>query len=245
MAAVGPPPAQTVYGALAPLDVLAAAPHPDDAEIGCGGTLLALAAAGHTTGVLELTRGEMGTLGTPAVREAECVAAAEVLGLRWRGNQDLPDGDLHDDPTQALAAAATLRRLRPRLLLIPSRPDRHPDHKGAHDLLTRAVHLAALARAPLPGEPHRTARVLTYQGNAPFAPTVLVDVSAHLTRWEAAILAHASQFSGPQVSETVGPAIIERRRARLSYWGTFAGVPAAEGLQALGPLPVAAGALLP
>lgn len=237
--------ARTVYGAVAPLDALAVAPHPDDAEIGCGGTLLALAAAGHRTGVLELSRGEMGTLGNPAVREAECVAAAGLLGLHWRGNQELPDGELRPGGAAALAVAATLRALRPRLLLIPAAPDRHPDHEGAHALLRRAAHLAALAKAPLPGEPHRSGRMLAYQGNAPFAPTVLVDVGAHLERWEAAIRAHASQFSGPQVSETVGPAILARRRARLSYWGSFAGVEAAEALQALEPLRLDAGALLP
>ena len=81
---------QTIHGALPtpakPLDWLCLAPHPDDAEIGAGGTLIRAADAGQRTGVLELTRGEMGTLGTPDVRAAECVAAAEILGLSWRGN---------------------------------------------------------------------------------------------------------------------------------------------------------------
>lgn len=236
--------ARTVYGETSPLHALAVAPHPDDAEIGCGGTLLALQSAGRRTGVLELSKGEMGTLGSPQQREAECVRAAQILGLSWRGNQDLPDGSLGaGEQEQALALAATLRMLRPGLLLIPARPDRHPDHEGAHALALRALHLAGLRKAAVSGEPHRVGRVLAYQGNAPFEPQVLCDVSAHLERWEAAILAHESQFGGEQVSETVGPAILERRLARLRYWGTFAGVAAAEAFASPAPLLLGAEAL--
>ena len=87
------PTLRTVYGEAQPLDWLCLAPHPDDAEIGAGGTLIRLAQAGKAVGILELTRGEKGTQGTPAERQAECVAAAHLMGLSWRGQLGLPDGD--------------------------------------------------------------------------------------------------------------------------------------------------------
>lgn len=226
----------TTYGMVQPLDWLVLAPHPDDAEIGAGGTLIRVGDAGRRTGVLELTRGEMGTLGTPEVRMAECAAAAAHLGLSWRGTLGLPDGDLRDDPAQAAALAAALRLLRPRVLVMPHPSDRHPDHYGAYALGKRALHLSGLRRAELDGEPHRPSRVLLFQGNADLQPALLVDVAASLPRWEAAIRAHVSQFSGEAVSETVTPEVVERRLARLGYWGTLARVRYAEAFGVEGEL---------
>ncbi len=228
------PAAQAPHSDWRPLDWLALAPHPDDAEIGAGGTLIRVGDAGQRTGILELTRGEMGTLGTPEGRLAECARAAVPLGLSWRGTLGLPDGALGDDPAQALALAGVLRQLRPRILLAPHPSDRHPDHYGAYALTRRALHLAGLRKAPLEGPPHRVAQVLLYQGNADIQPALLVDVEASLPRWEEAIRAHDSQFSGEAVSETVTPEIIERRRARLMYWGTLARVRYAEAFAVAG-----------
>lgn len=212
----------TVYGKPTCLDWLVVAPHPDDAEIGTGGTLLRLAAAGKATGIVELTRGEMGTLGTPEVRQAECVAAAELLGLRWRGQLGLTDGDIRETTEGALALAYALRMVRPRVLVLPHPNDRHPDHYGAYHLGKRAVHLAGLAKANLDGFVQRPEKILLYQGNGDIAADVLFDVSDHVEGWAAAVLAHDSQFGGAAVSETVTPEIIERRKARLMYWGTLA-----------------------
>ncbi|MFC4639071.1 bacillithiol biosynthesis deacetylase BshB1 [Deinococcus hohokamensis] len=223
---------ETVYGALGALSWLCVAPHPDDAEIGAGGTLIRLAHSGQAVGILELTRGEGGTLGTPTARAAECVAAARIMGLAWRGQLGLPDGGLVDSPAGARALAEVLRAVRPRVLVVPHHRDRHPDHFGAYHLAKRAVHLAGLRKADVPGEPHRVTRVLLYQGNADIQPNVLVDVEASLPVWEAAVLAHESQFSGAAVSETVTPEILERRRARLQYWGTLARVRYAEAFEA-------------
>ena len=137
-------PLQTVYGEAGPLDWLCLAPHPDDAEIGAGGTLIRLARAGQAVGILELTRGERGTQGTPEQRQAECVDAAHIMGLRWRGQLGLPDGELADTPPFAHALAAALRTVRPRVLVVPHHQDRHPDHFGTYHLTKRAIHLAAL-----------------------------------------------------------------------------------------------------
>ncbi|CAM3364619.1 bacillithiol biosynthesis deacetylase BshB1 [Deinococcus deserti] len=222
---------ETVYGKAGPVDWLCLAPHPDDAEIGAGGTLIRLGRAGKAVGILELSRGEGGTLGSAQVRTAECVAAAQIMGLAWRGQLGLPDGGLVDSPAEARALAEVLRAVRPRVLVVPHHRDRHPDHFGAYHLAKRAVHLAGLRKADVAGEPHRVGRVLLYQGNADIQASVLVDVEEVLPVWEEAIRAHKSQFSGLAVSETVTPEVIERRRARLMYWGTLARVRYAEAFE--------------
>ena len=211
----------TTYGTPQPLAWLVLAPHPDDAEIGAGGTLARLGRKGHPAGILELTRGEGGTQGDPETREAECALAARILNLAWRGQLGLPDGGLMDTPEQARALAIALRYVRPRVLAVPHHNDRHPDHFGAYHLAKRAVHLAALKKADVPGEPHRVSRMLLYQGNADIAANILIDVEQDLATWQAAIEAHVSQFSGAAISETVTPEIVERRKARLMYWGTL------------------------
>lgn len=219
----------------AALELLAVAPHPDDAEIGCGGTLLAAAKRGKPTGILELTRGELGTLGTPEIRDAEALVAAKILGLAYRGNLRWADGSVTDTQAYRLELAAAIRELKPRVLLIPHESDRHPDHVGAAMVALGAVHFAALKNAPLSGEPHRVAQVLHYQGNAPINANLLVDVSTVVSDWQRAVMAHASQFTGAEVSSTVSPLILERRRARMVYWGTFAGVAAAEAFESRTP----------
>jgi N-acetylglucosamine malate deacetylase 1 len=210
------------------LDVLAIAPHPDDAEIGCGGTLIKAARGGQAIGILELTRGEMGTLGTPEIRDIEALNASRVMGLAYRGNLALPDGRLQDNLEQRRSLAQAIRNLRPHTLLVPHEKDRHPDHVGAARLCDSAIHMAGLQKAEIAGTPHKVRRILYYQGNAPIEANVLVDVSSVIEIWEQAVMAHQSQFTGAAVSETVTPEILERRKARMMYWGTFVGVRYAE-----------------
>jgi N-acetylglucosamine malate deacetylase 1 len=224
-----------LYGHLEPLDILAIAPHPDDAEIGCGGTLLKAVQNAKRTGICELTRGEMGTLGTPQIRDAEALEAAKILGLTFRGNLELPDGAIQDTLEYRLKLGQVIRDLRPQTLLVPHQTDRHPDHIGAALLSASAVHLAGLQKANLTGKPHKVKKILYYQGNAPINANVLVDVSSVIETWEQAIMAHQSQFTGAAVSETVTPEILERRKARLMYWGTFIGVQYAESFESLTP----------
>ena len=219
-----------------PLELLVIAPHPDDAEIGCGGTLLVAAGQGKRTGVLELTRGELGTLGSPEVRDAEALEAAKILGLAYRGNLRWSDGGVTDTPAYRLELAAVIRQLRPRVLLAPHETDRHPDHVGAALVTLSAVHFAALKNAPLIGDPHRVTQVLHYQGNAAINANVLVDVSGVVDDWQRAVMAHASQFTGIEVSTTVSPLVLERRRARMLYWGALAGVGMAEAFESYQPL---------
>ncbi len=224
------------FGNAVPLDVLALAPHPDDAEIGCGGTLLRAKREGCLIGILELTRGEGGSLGSAEERDLEAIEAARILGLSTRGNLRWPDSQIADTHELRLRLAQVIRTLKPNTLLIPHRQDRHPDHVAACAVAKSALHFAAWQRAPLEGEAHKVRRVLEYQGNAPMEATLLVDTSDELETWAQAIMAHHSQFSAGFVSETVNPEILERRRGRLRYWGTFIGSTAAEAFYTDQPL---------
>jgi N-acetylglucosamine malate deacetylase 1 len=225
------------YGRLEPLDLLVIAPHPDDAEIGAGGSLARAASEGKRTGILELTRGEMGSLGTPELRDLEALEAASILGLAYRGNLRWPDGSVQDVAQYRLELAQVICDLQPKTLIVPCERDRHPDHVGAARVCAGAVHVAGLRKAALEGEPHRVSRFLSYQGNAPIEANVLVNVTDHMNIWAEAILAHTSQFTSEAVSETVSPEILERRKARMMYWGTFIGVRYAEAFET-GPLEI-------
>lgn len=218
------------------LDLLVLAPHPDDGELGCGGTLARAKAEGLSTGILDLTRGEMGSKGTPQERAKEVEEASRILGLDYRGNLGLPDGGLGDVLEQRLELAQALRQLKPRIVLAPLEADRHPDHTAASRLAVAAVHLAGLRKAPLAGEPHRVERLFFYPGNHPFTPSFLVKISAFIDQWEQAVLAYRSQFAGEGVSETVGPKGVEARKAMRRHFGNYLGVDYAEPF--VSPLPV-------
>ncbi|MDX2004714.1 MAG: bacillithiol biosynthesis deacetylase BshB1 [Meiothermus sp.] len=217
------------------LDLLVIAPHPDDGELGCGGLLAKAKAQGKSTGILDLSEGELGSKGSVDLRYQEAAEAARILQLDYRGNLRLPDGGIEDSEAQRTLLAAKLRELRPRALIAPLESDRHPDHLGASRLAAAALHLAGLRKARVEGSPHRVSRLLFYPGNYPATPTLAVDISEHIETWEASVRAYRSQFEGERVSETVSAGGVEARRALRRYWGNLLGVSYAEPL--LSPLP--------
>ena len=145
-----------------PLDYLVIAPHPDDAELGVGGTILLLQAQGARVGVLDLTDGEPTPHGSPEIRRRETDAATAVLGLAWRGNLGLPNRRLEADLAARAKLAGVLRELRPRVLFAPYWEDAHPDHVAASALVDAARFWAKLTKTDLPGEPHYPQRILYY-----------------------------------------------------------------------------------
>jgi bacillithiol biosynthesis deacetylase BshB1 len=159
------------------IDVVAFAPHPDDVELFCGGTMLAAAAAGRTTAIVDLTDGELSTNGTLEQRARERDEASELMGLAARRGLSLPDGALANTVPHRLAVVAALRELRPRVVLAPFGNDRHPDHEAAAELVRQACFLAGLRRYGS-GSPHRPTRVYRYMLHSPFEPKVDVDVGA-------------------------------------------------------------------
>ena len=128
------------------LDILAFGAHPDDVELFAGGTLAKMAALGHATGVVDMTRGELGTRGTPALRKQEARKAAEVLGLKIRENLGLADGDVAVTSEARLKVIRMLRKYCPRIVLTHHWDDKHPDHVNTSRLVAEAVHHSGLAK---------------------------------------------------------------------------------------------------
>ena len=181
------------------LDVLAIGAHPDDAELGCGGTLALLAQAGKRVGLLHLTAGEAGSRGTAESRRREAENAAAALGASELAFLDCGDGELRHGTAEEDALIAELRRLRPELVLGPTPTDRHPDHGRAHRLVADACFYAGLRRRGS-GDPHRPAAVFSYMQHDPFPPSFIVDVSAHWPTKERALDCYESQLHQPGAS---------------------------------------------
>jgi N-acetylglucosamine malate deacetylase 1 len=231
--------------AVVPVDVLAFGPHPDDVELGCGGTLAALAARGLSFGIADLTRGEMATRGTPQTRAREAAEAARLLGAGFRVSLDLGDGDLRTDRAAQLLVVEAVRRARPRLVLAPWTEDRHPDHGRGGRLVGEAAWYAGLARLETGLPAHRPDQVVYYAAYALLAPTFLVDVSATFEAKRAALRAYKSQFfdvtqegaTGSYEPETYisSKSFWEGVEARARAYGRIANVSYAEGFVSKAP----------
>ncbi|UCC82497.1 MAG: bacillithiol biosynthesis deacetylase BshB1 [Gemmatimonadota bacterium] len=190
------------------VDLLAITPHPDDAELLCGGTLIRAAAFGHKTGILDLSAGELGTYGTPEGRRAEAERAAEILGLTARMALDLPDARIRNDEESRTQLVEAIRELRPRTVILPYFEGRHPDHRVASQLGYDACYLAGLKNFPAAGDPHRPSKILytlAYREHA-LKPTFVVDISDAFERKLEAIRCYASQFDGIKALGELYPA---------------------------------------
>jgi N-acetylglucosamine malate deacetylase 1 len=216
------------------LDLLAIAAHPDDIELTCGGTLIKMARRGYKTGILDLTRGEMGTRGTPELRARESAKAARILGVKVRENAGLPDAGLALAQDQKLEIAQYIRRLRPHTVILPYWEGRHPDHYTAGRLAYEACFLAGLKRLPIPGEAFRPFKVLYTTFDHPMRPTFVVDISREYVRRQRAVLAYQSQFrpkKGGAGSKIFMP--LDQLDARVGliarYFGEMIGVEYGEG----------------
>jgi N-acetylglucosamine malate deacetylase 1 len=212
------------------LEFLVISPHPDDAELGMGGTLARAKAEGYSTGVIDLTRGEAATKGSPEIRAQESEEASKILGLDVRRNLGWPDSRIMDSEDKRLQLARIIRELKPRIVVACHENDRHPDHVACANIVPAAVHLAGLKNSPLSGEPFKPKYTFHYMGNGPFEATLVVDTSDYIEVWEAAVKCYKSQFTGEEASETVTPEIFRTRRGRASYWGTFIGAKYGEPL---------------
>jgi N-acetylglucosamine malate deacetylase 1 len=219
------------------LDVVAFAPHPDDAELFCAGTLLVAADRGLTTAIVDLTEGE---LSTNPRRPGERDAATETLGLATRVSLGLPDGELCPSTKQRSAVVDVLRELRPRVVLAPYGDHRHPDHARAARLVADACFLAGLEKFDK-GPPHRPERIYRYMLHQSFEPSLIVDVSTVWERRRALFDVFASQ-----VNSTGSPTglndggFLALLDARATLYGAQCGVERGEPLHVDGPLLVQA-----
>jgi N-acetylglucosamine malate deacetylase 1 len=223
-----------------PLDLLVFGPHPDDLEIGLGGTIARHAAAGWRVGLCDLTCGEMGSNGSVEERLREAEAARAVLGAEWRENLRWPDRGIAGTREQLDQASALIRTWRPRTVAIPYWEDRHPDHGAASRALTDAVFNARLRRYPLEGEPWAPEWVCYYFINDHGPISFAIDVSAHYDAKLRALDCYTSQFqpAGPGAVGTrlTAPSFRRLITSRDAQFGALAGVEHAEGVVVKEPL---------
>jgi N-acetylglucosamine malate deacetylase 1 len=202
------------------VEYLVVAPHPDDAELGMGGTLAKLIGAGKGVAVLDLTRGEPTPFGSPAKRRRETAASSKILGLTQRINLGLKNRELEATLAARVAVAEAYRRLQPRVLFLPYWRDAHPDHLAASLVGTQARFHAKLTKTRMAGRPHYAQRVFYYycthlRTSADVA--FVVDVSAEMPAKLRAVACYRSQFydgRGPQAG-----AVVEYVRDTNRYWG--------------------------
>lgn len=211
------------------LDALVIAPHPDDAELGMGGTIVRLLGQGWKVGILDLTNGEPTPLGSPERRAAETVAASAALGVTWRQNLGLPNRSLEATLENRRALAGVFRQARPRFLFAPYGEDAHPDHVAATKLVEEARFWSKLTKTDMPGEPFHPARVLYYFSvhlRIVERPSFVVDVSDQLDAKVAALRCYRSQLVENQPPGR--PGVIDSVCDRTRFWGHLAGVLHAE-----------------
>jgi len=232
------------------LDALFFGAHPDDVELTSGGLAALLASHGHAVGIVDLTRGEAASRGTPEERAREAADAAKLLGVAERINLGLPDlGIDRSDHVQLRVVAGAIRTHRPRLVVAPHHDDDHPDHTEAAHLVARACYVAGLLRFDASGERHRPARVLFALYRTDRSPHLVVDVSAVWERRSAALAAHRSQID-PLVTEAGGggrvavstylthPDFLSEVEARGRSFGALIGARYGEGYRGRGPVAI-------
>jgi bacillithiol biosynthesis deacetylase BshB1 len=214
------------------VDILSIAAHPDDIELTCAGTLIKMVDKGYTVGILDLTKGEMGTRGTPGLRAKEAEAARAVIGAKFREGMNLGDSRLTASIENRLAVAERIRAARPRTVILPYWEGRHPDHYIAATLGYEACYAAGLKQLSISGEPHRPKKIVYASMYHDVRPSFLVDISPYFERKLEAIRCFASQFAGDMRDVTeLYPAwgrLIDRITTQCKYFGHLMGVAYAE-----------------
>ena len=220
------------------LDILAFGAHPDDVELGCAGTLLGAIAEGKKVGVIDLTKGELGTRGSISQRLSEAQLASEVIGLTIRENLEMADGFFINNKEHQLVIIETIRRFQPSIIFCNAPEDRHPDHGRAASLVAEAAFLAGLKKIQtihngVAQEAWRPTQVFHYIQSRNLTPNFVVDISKHIEKKMEAILAHSSQFYDPKSNEPdtfiSSAAFLEFVKGRAKELGQQIGVQYAEG----------------
>ncbi|TWU40505.1 bacillithiol biosynthesis deacetylase BshB1 [Novipirellula artificiosorum] len=203
-----------------PLDMLVVAPHPDDAELGMGGTIAKMLSLGWRVGVLDLTSGEPTPHGSESLRRTETDRASNILGLSWRGNAGLPNRKLQHTLESRELIASYFRVLRPRWLFAPYWQDAHPDHLAATELIEAARFWSKLSKTDMPGERFHPGRVFYYYCihlRLAVAPNWIVDISDFWDIKRASIEAYQSQFIAGRDPQP--PTLMDEFRVEAANWG--------------------------
>lgn len=227
-----------------PVDFLAFGPHPDDAEIGTGGMLRKMKALGHTTGIVDMTTGDMGW-GTPEIRAGESAAASQLLRLDVRENLDLGDCRIEDTFENRCKVAGIIRRHQPEVVLAPyynlpiGRGLGHNDHYKTGQIVANAYNLAHLAKAPVEGAPFQAKAIWFYFIPPGKRATFVVDISDVVEDWLNAIDCHQSQFYHPDRPRPAHlPHPREAFESNARHWGWQIGVKFGQAFLCTSPLKV-------
>ncbi|TVR83685.1 MAG: bacillithiol biosynthesis deacetylase BshB1 [Saprospirales bacterium] len=221
------------------VDILAIGAHPDDVELSCSGTLLKQKGSGYTIGLLDLSLGEMGTRGTPEIRKAESLEAAEKMGALFRWNAELPDGFMNPyDRNSVSRVAAYIRKAQPKLVLANAPADRHPDHGRAAEIAKEAFFLAGLRSLRLEMEGAEMAAwrpnlLLHYIQDRHLIPDFVVDITPHIQAKMELIKCFKSQFFDPDSREPETPisteSFMEQMVGKARTYGRYCGAEFGEG----------------
>lgn len=221
------------------LDILVFASHPDDAELGCGGTIAKHTGMGHKVGIVDLTRGELGTRGTPETRQNEAAQSAKILGVSARENLQLRDGFFQNDQESQLILIQAIRKYQPRIILANAIYDRHIDHGKGASLAYDASFLSGLIKVETIDEggnqqkPWRPDAVYHYVQSQFINPDFVVDISAQWETKMKAIRAFSSQFFNPGSKEPETyiskPGFLKMLEARAVEYGHAIGAVHGEG----------------
>ena len=210
------------------IGVLAFGAHPDDVELGCGGTLFKMKNLGYKTAIIDLTEGELGSRGTVEQRYKESDEAAQILKVDLRRNLKIPDGNIEVNEENLEKIIREVRALRPALVLAPFRDDRHPDHIHASQLITEGCFYAGLKKKLPDLSPHRPFRVLYYMAKYEFEPSFVIDISEEFETKFRALKAYRSQFYNPEWPEEQtfisSNWFMESVEFRARHFGWMAGV---------------------
>jgi N-acetylglucosamine malate deacetylase 1 len=220
------------------VDILAIGVHPDDVELSCGGTIARHVAMGKKVGILDLTRGELGTRGTPELRTKEANDSAKVLGVSFRTQLDLGDGFFKNDFEHQRFIIQEIRKHQPEIVLCNAIRDRHPDHGRAAQLTSEACFYSGLSKivTRIDDEDQKAWRpkaVYHYIQDEYIEPDFVIDVTPYIETKMKAIMSFASQFYDPKSKEPQTPIsskeFLEYINSKMSVWGRSIGVAYAEG----------------
>jgi bacillithiol biosynthesis deacetylase BshB1 len=220
------------------LDILAFGVHPDDVELGCAGTIMAAIDQGKKVGIVDLTRGELGTRGTPTTRTQEAAAAAKIMGVDVRENLDMADGFFANDEAHQRKIISIIRKYQPDIILANAPEDRHPDHGRSAKLVSDAAFLSGLRKIETihdgaSQQAWRPAYTFHYIQDRFIQPSFVIDITAYMERKIEAVLAYGTQFNSADNSEPQtyisSPQFLETVKARALMLGKRIGVGYAEG----------------
>lgn len=220
------------------LDLLVFAVHPDDAELGCSGTIIKHVAQGKKVGIVDFTEGELGTRGTAETRKAEAAASSKIMGIHARENIGIRDGFFKNDEEHQLKVIKMVRKYQPEIILTNALYDRHPDHGRASELANDAIFLSGLRRieTTLDGVAQQSWRprlVLQYIQDTYIKPDIIIDISDQMEQKIEAIRAFKTQFDSPDENEPQTyistPAFLQAVIARAREMGKNIGAEYGEG----------------